>query len=79
MSESVLAQGTWAEDGDSDGDTKPLPPSPEVGSYQVSVVLYTDIVMLGGVTIEFWTFVGMSVVLGLKKVMVIFGVLPNHI
>eukprot|EP01084_Bolivina_argentea_P282117 482854_1 len=35
MSESFLAQGSWAEDGDSDTDTKPLPPSPEVESHKV--------------------------------------------
>ncbi len=53
MSErSVLAQGTWAEEGDSDVDAKPLPPSPEVGPCQVSVVLCADVVVLGGVRVE---------------------------
>ncbi len=50
MSESVLAQGTWAEDGDSDVDAKPLPPSPEVGPCKVSVELCADVV-LGGMRV----------------------------
>ncbi len=40
MSESVLAEGTWAEDGDSDIDMKPLPPSPVVEPQKVSVIVY---------------------------------------